>query len=71
MDSKHYDIALQWLKLAVKQNFPNAQYNMGVLYANGWGVPQSREQALKWFLMASDQGYEPAKQTLRSMGVDI
>ncbi|WP_084420003.1 tetratricopeptide repeat protein [Henriciella litoralis] len=35
---------------------PRAQYNMGLFYANGFGVPVSKETALAWFLKAAAQG---------------
>lgn len=48
--------ALQlWQPLAEAGN-PDAQVNIGVLYANGEGVVQSYAEALKWYRKAADQG---------------
>ena len=33
-----------------------AQYNLGVMYASGLGVPQDDFQAVKWFRLATNQG---------------
>jgi len=33
-----------------------AQFNLGVSYANGQGVPQDRAEAVKWYRKAADQG---------------
>ena len=33
-----------------------AQYNLGVLYVNGQGVPQDLEKAAELFQKAADQG---------------
>ena len=44
-----------WQPLADQGN-TDAQVNIGVLHANGEGVPQSYPEALKWYLKAADQG---------------
>src|ERR1035441_120037 len=33
-----------------------AQYNLGVMYHTGQGVPQDNSEAVKWFRKAGDQG---------------
>ena len=38
-----------------------AQYNLGVMYDNGEGVPQDDIQAVKWFRKAADQGVDRAQ----------
>ena len=43
-----------WLPLADQGN-ADAQVNLGVLYANGEGVPQSYDEALKWYHKAAEQ----------------
>ena len=45
----------------------NAQYNLGVMYARGDGVPNDFVEAAKWFLMAAEQEYRPAQYTLGIM----
>jgi len=46
----------KWYLLAAEQGFANAQYNLGVMYANGEGVPEDDKQAVKWFRLAAEQG---------------
>lgn len=43
-----------WLPLADAGN-ADAQVDIGVLHANGEGVPQSYPEALKWYRKAADQ----------------
>ena len=38
------------------QGNASAQSNLGVMYANGQGVPQDYTQAMKWYRLAADQG---------------
>ena len=52
---------------AAEQGHPRAQYNLGVLYANGQGVPQDFTEAAKWFRKAAEQGYAPAQNNLGSL----
>ena len=30
-----------------------AQFNLGVMYANGYGVPQDYKEALKWYKLSA------------------
>ncbi len=52
--------------LAERGNAP-AQYEMGVMYDTGLGVPQDYAQALKWYRKAANQGYARAQFNLGSM----
>tara|TARA_R110002153_G_scaffold124560_1_gene271124 strand:- start:384 stop:839 length:456 start_codon:yes stop_codon:yes gene_type:complete len=51
------------LKLA-EQGDADAQYNLGVMYDNGQGVPQDFKQAVKWYRKAAEQGYADAQYNL-------
>ncbi len=42
----------EWRPLAEQGN-AKAQYNLGVMYGNGVGVPQDEAQAYMWFKLAS------------------
>lgn len=44
-----------------------AQYNLGLIYRDGMGVPPDPEQALEWFAKAAEQGYAPAQFALGSL----
>jgi len=50
------DTALQECSNLAKQGSPGAQYALGVLYAEGKGVPQDYKEAARWFLLSADQG---------------
>jgi hypothetical protein len=43
------------------------QNNLGVMYAQGQGVPQDYAQAVKWYRLAADQGYASAQYNLGGM----
>jgi TPR repeat protein len=45
-----------WLPLA-EQGDVGAQHNLGIMYFNGFGVPQDNKEAVKWFLLAARQNY--------------
>jgi TPR repeat protein len=51
------------LKLA-DQGDADAQWQMGVRYHNGEGVPHDDAQATQWFLRAAEQGHVNAQATL-------
>ena len=41
-----------------------AQYNLGFLYDNGWGVPEDDAEAVRWYRLAADQGDASAQYNL-------
>lgn len=45
------------LRKAAEQGDASAQYNLGVCYANGKGVEQDKQEAVKWYRKAAEQGY--------------
>ena len=49
------------LKLA-EQGYATAQYNLGLMYANGEGVPENDKTAVMWYTKAAEQGYAMARQ---------
>ena len=44
-----------------------AQYDLGVMYANGLGVPEDDAEAMRWYRLAADQGHADAQVNLASM----
>ena len=44
--------------------YANAQYNLGLAYDNGQGVPQDDAQAVAWFRKAAEQGDANAQHNL-------
>jgi TPR repeat protein len=56
----------EWQPLA-EQGDAVAQFNLGLMYANGQGVPQDYKEALKWFRKAAEQGVASAQHNLGVM----
>ena len=54
-------------KRAAAKGHPWAQYNLGVCYANGSGVPQDKQQAKIWLQRAASQGVDKANQALKDL----
>jgi len=52
------------LRMAAEQGDAYAQYNLGVMYANGRGVPQNDTEAVRWYRMAAEQGDADAQYNL-------
>ncbi len=50
-----------------KQGDAYAQYNLGVAYHNGNGVPQDYEDAVEWYLKSAEQEVPKAQYGLGSM----
>jgi len=55
-----YATALKEWKLLAEQGHASAQYNLGVMYANGQGVPQDYIQAHMWWNLSAAQGDKDA-----------
>lgn len=49
--------------LATKGN-AEAQYNLGIMYRAGRGVPRDFKEAKKWYLLAAEQGHALAQFNL-------
>ena len=52
------------LQKLADQGDADAQWQMGVRYHNGEGVPRDDAQAMRWFLRAAEQGHVIAQATL-------
>jgi len=56
---------IETLRKAAEQGDADAQYDFGVLHANGkGGVPKDHAEALKWFRKAAEQGHAEAQYGL-------
>ena len=53
--------------IEAKHGNSRAQYNLGLMYANGIGVPKNYELAADWFRNAAEQGYAKAQYCLSVM----
>ena len=58
---------LSGLGKAADQGDAKAQVDLGVMYANGDGVPENDAEAVKWFRKAADQGDAKAQVDLGVM----
>ncbi|MDE2958102.1 MAG: tetratricopeptide repeat protein [Bacteroidota bacterium] len=59
--------AAKWVRLAAEQGIAWAQYNLGVMYANGRGVSRDEREAWVWFRRSADQGHSKAQFNLAVM----
>ncbi len=65
--SGDYETALEnWIPLA-EEGDALAQYNLGIIYSNGHGVPQDDAEAVRWYRLAAEQGVASAQFTLGVM----
>jgi hypothetical protein len=58
---------MKWYRLAADQGNAAAQTALGVVYANGLGVPQDQAKAVECTRKAADQGYANAQNNLGNM----
>ena len=56
--------ALKWFEKAARQGYAPAEVNLGVMYANGWGVEKNYAKALLFFQSAARQGSARANYSL-------
>ncbi len=66
-DRGDYTTAVRLLRPLAEQGDAQAQYNLGVLYDNGQGVPQNSTEAVKWYSKAADQGDSRGENNLANM----
>jgi len=59
-----YETALAEFRALADQGDASAQYNLGVGYDRGQGVPQDYQEAVKWYRRAADQGDASAQSNL-------
>jgi TPR repeat protein len=57
LEYQDYQKAHYFLKRATEHGYPEAQMKMGMLYKNGWGVPQDYDEAIYWVRMSADQRF--------------
>ena len=63
-EKKKYNLAYEYLKKAADAEDAEAQNALGLMYDNGEGVAENKENAAFWFHKAADQGYSPAQYNL-------
>ena len=65
-----YATALKEWKPLAEEGDVDAQYNLGVLYDKGDGVPQDYKEAVRWYKLAAEQGVAEAQFNLGNMYYD-
>ena len=55
-----YAEAVKWYSMAANQGFVDAQYNLGLMYASGGGIPENYMVAYVWWTVANAYGNEQA-----------
>ena len=58
---------LDSLKAAAEQRDADAQFNLGLMFDAGEGVPQNDTEAVRWYRMAAEQGNADAQLNLGDM----
>lgn len=61
------DLSFEAVKFWAEQGYMAAQYNLGVRYDNGEGVPENDAEAVKWYRLAAEQGNALAQNNLGFM----
>jgi TPR repeat protein len=64
VEHQDFAAALNLLREAGGSGHPEAQYRLGVLYANAEGVPLDYVAAATWLRRAADQGHGRAQSIL-------
>lgn len=62
-----YATALEGFRRSATEGNSAAQNNLGLMYANGWGVPEDDAEAIGWYRKAADQGNIKAMYALSVM----
>jgi TPR repeat protein len=55
--SQDFAQALHWTQPSATAGVSEAQYLLGLLYANGQGVQRDESEAFSWFFKSAEQGY--------------
>ena len=63
-DRKDYKTAYKLLFPFAVQGQVKAQYNLGIIYAEGLGIPQDQKEANKWWRLSAEQGEVKAQYNL-------
>ena len=62
-----YATALNEWKPIAEQGYAFAQYNLGIMYEYGNGVPKDYAEAVKWYRLSAEQGYAIGQYSLGLM----
>lgn len=59
-----FTTALKFFKPLAKKGDPMAQYQLGLMYGKGEGVPEDFKEAVKWSRLSAEQGYDKGQYNL-------
>lgn len=62
-----YATALRLLRPIAEKGDAAAQYELGLMFETGVGVPEDSKEAARWYLLAAPQGYASAQHNLAGM----
>ena len=65
-----YATALKEWKPIAEQGYAFAQYNLGIMFEYGNGVPKDYAEAVKWYRLSAEQGYAIGQYSLGLMYSD-
>lgn len=69
-DRGDYETALTLWRPLAEQGHAGAQFDLGVMFANGLGVPENDVEAVRWYRLAAEQGNAAAQLNLGVMYAD-
>jgi len=64
VERQDYAAALRLFRPLANQGNDIAQFDLGVMYDKGWGVPRDHVQAARWYRLAAAQGNADAQYNL-------
>lgn len=59
---EQYKKAFHYYKESAEQDYSAAQYNLGLMYLYGQGIPKDKKKAKYWYDKAASQGHKKAKE---------
>ena len=66
-DRGDFQTAFRLWKPLAEQGKADAQYNIGVMYNRGHGVPQNYLEAMRWYRLSAEKGHASAQYNLGVM----
>jgi TPR repeat protein len=63
----NYEKAAKLLLTQAQQGNADAEFNLGLMYDNGQGVPKEYKEAAEWYRRAAEQGHSAAQLNLGVM----
>ena len=67
IDNGDYATVFNLFKPFAEQGIAEAQYALGLMYADGKGVIENDKKAVKWYRLAANQGFAYAQNDLGAM----